>query len=352
MEPIVQQPSHKLYLLLLALIFSGLLYLLAPILTPFLIGALLAYLIDPLVTQLTKLHISRLTSIIIIFSLSFLVMGLLVIFLIPVIQTQIENLYETIPNIIAWVQDTLIPWISNQLGIHEANVGTIKSTIVEHLAKTSDSAGKFINTIVHSGFVLAEWLIKLILIPVVMFYLLIDKNTIIKKTRNLLPRRIEPTVVKITKECNSVLSAFFRGQLLVMLSISIYYSIGLTLLGLRIGLILGLIIGTISIVPYLGVIVGVIAASIAAFVQFDSFTPVLLVWLLFIVGHSLDHMFLTPKLIGDRIGLHPIAVIFAVLAGGKLFGFFGILLALPAAAVIMVWLRFLVKHYHGSRLYQ
>jgi predicted PurR-regulated permease PerM len=185
-----------------------------------------------------------------------------------------------------------------------------------------------------------------------MFYLLIDKNTIIKKTRNLLPRRIEPTVVKITKECNSVLSAFFRGQLLVMLSISIYYSIGLTLLGLRIGLILGLIIGTISIVPYLGVIVGVIAASIAAFVQFGSFTPVLLVWLLFIVGHSLDHMFLTPKLIGDRIGLHPIAVIFAVLAGGKLFGFFGILLALPAAAVIMVWLRFLVKHYHGSRLYQ
>jgi predicted PurR-regulated permease PerM len=124
------------------------------------------------------------------------------------------------------------------------------------------------------------------------------------------------------------------------------------LIGLRIGLILGLVLGLISIVPYLGLIVGIFIASIAAYVQFSTFSSVLLVWLVFGIGYLLEHIYLTPKLVGNRIGLHPVAVIFAILAGGKLFGFFGVLLALPAAAVIMVWLRFLMAHYHASRLYR
>lgn len=352
MEPLALRTWNKFYIFLTVLFLGWLLYLLAPILTPFLIGALLAYLVDPLVTQLMRLHLPRLLSVIIIFSLLFLIIVLLVLLLVPLIQTQIENLTDALPDMIAWIQNTVLPWLSSQFGIHEPNIGSLKTTLVEHLTKPGDSAGKFFNTVLHSGFVLVESLVHLILIPVVTFYLLLDWKKVIKGVRNLIPRRIEPTVVKLIQECNSVLSAFFRGQLIVMLALGMLYSIGLTLLGLRIGLILGLIIGMISIVPYLGVIVGIIVASIAAYVQFNTLSSVLLIWLLFIVGHLLEHMYLTPKLVGNRIGLHPVAVIFSILAGGKLFGFFGILLALPAAAVIMVWLRYLIKHYHASHLYR
>ena len=316
-------------------------------------GALLAYLVDPLVTQLMRLHLPRLLSVIIIFSLLFFVIVLLVIFLIPVIQTQLENLSDALPDMLDWIQVTGIPWLSEQLGIHEPSMNTLKTSLVEHLTKSGDNtASKFFNTVLHSGFVLVEWLINLILIPVVTFYLLLDWNKVIGGINHLIPRRIEPTVVKLVKECNAVLSAFFRGQFIVMIALGVLYSIGLTLIGLRIGLILGLIIGMISIVPYLGVIVGIVVASIAAYIQFGALSSVLLVWLLFVLGHILEHTYLTPKLVGNRIGLHPVAVIFAILAGGKLFGFFGVLLALPAAAIIMVWLRFLMSQYHASPLYR
>jgi predicted PurR-regulated permease PerM len=352
MESLTLRAWNKCYILLAVLLLGWLSHLLAPILTPFLIGALLAYLVDPLVTQLMRLHLPRLLSVIIIFSLLFLVITLLILFLVPVIQTQIENLFEALPKIMAWLQGTVIPWVSNQLGVHEPNAGTIKTALFDHFTKPGDTVEKFFNTLLRSGFILVERLIHLILIPVVTFYLLLDWKKIIKSVNNLIPRRIEPTVVKLIKECDAVLSAFFRGQLIVMLTMGVLYSIGLTLIGLRIGLILGLIIGVISIVPYLGIIIGIVAASVAAYVQFNTFSSVLLVWLVFIIGHMLEHMYLTPKLVGNRIGLHPVAVIFAILAGGKLFGFFGVLLALPAAAVIMVWLRFLMTHYHASHVYR
>ncbi len=352
MESLNVRAWNRFYLFLPILFLGWLLYLLAPILTPFLIGALLAYLVDPLVTQLMRLHLPRLLSVIIIFSLLFLVIVLLILFLIPLIQTQLENLFEALPTMIDWVQQTIMPWLSSQLGIHEPSAGAIKTTLVEHLTKPGNVVEKFFNTVLHSGFVLAEWLMHLILIPVVTFYLLLDWQKVITGIRNLIPRRIEPTVVKLIRECDAVLSAFFRGQLIVMLALGTIYSIGLSLIGLRIGLILGLIIGIISIVPYLGVIVGITVASIAAYVQFGTLSPVLLVWLVFVIGHMIEHMYLTPKLVGKRIGLHPVAVIFAILAGGKLFGFFGVLLALPAAAVIMVWLHYLMTRYHASRLYR
>ncbi|MCD6040062.1 MAG: hypothetical protein K0S27_1462 [Gammaproteobacteria bacterium] len=352
MEPLILHRWNKFYIFLTVLFLGWLFHLLAPILTPFLIGALLAYCVDPLVTQLMRLRLSRLLSVIIIFSLLFLVIALFFLCLTPVIQTQIQNLSNALPNMITWIQQTCMTWLAN-LGIHEPNVGTLKTTLVEHLTQPgSDAAGKFFDTILHSGFVLMEWLVHLILIPVVTFYLLLDWKKVIIGIHHLIPRRIEPTVIRLMKECNAVLSAFFRGQLIVMVALSVLYSTGLTLIGLRIGLILGLIIGTISIVPYLGVIIGVTAASIATYIQFNTFSSVLLVWLLFGVGHLFEHLYLTPKLVGDRIGLHPVAVIFAILAGGKLFGFFGVLLALPAAAVIMVWLRYLIKRYHASSLYR
>lgn len=344
---------NSLFFIIAGLVFFAFIYLLVPILTPFLTGAVLAYLVNPLVNHLMHWHLSRLLSVVIVFILLFVVLLLIVLLLIPLIQEQIDTFIILIPKAIDWFQANLVPKIASYLGNQELfNSTMIKSAIAKNWAKAGNVASIFFTTVLASGALIISWILNLIIIPVVTFYLLRDWKKLIDKIHNLIPRHVEATIVKIVKECDQVLSAFFRGQLLVMLVVGIYYSIGLTAIGLNVGIILGLILGLISIVPYLGIIVGIITASLAAYLQFGTFHPVLLVWLLFAIGQLLDSLFITPHLVGDRIGLHPLAVIFSVLAGGSLFGFFGVLLALPVSAVIMVWLRHLEHSYQKSQLYQ
>ncbi|HLB57809.1 MAG TPA: AI-2E family transporter [Gammaproteobacteria bacterium] len=354
MESLTTSSSwSKPFIVFLVVVFAGLLYLLAPILTPFLFGALLAYLVNPLVNQLTQFHLSRLLSVIIVFFLLFLIVGLMVFLFIPLLEDQITNLAGVISNTVDWIQNTAVPWIILHTRSQDTfNMGNLKDSLVDNWSKAGGVMTWLWKTVLHSGLAFAAWITNLILIPVVTFYLLRDWSKIIKNTRDLLPRQIESTVVQLVTECDSVLSAFFRGQFLVMIALGIIYSIGLTFVGLQVGLIIGLVSGLVSIVPYLGFIVGVTAASIAAFIQFGTLTAVLSVIIVFLVGQMLESMVLTPKLVGDRIGLHPVAVIFAILVGASLFGFFGVLLALPVAAVIMVWLRFLNQRYRASPLYR
>jgi predicted PurR-regulated permease PerM len=345
--------QNKGFFIVIGLIFIGLLYLLAPVLTPFLTGALLAYLVNPLVTRLMKYRIPRLLAVSIVFVGLLLILLLLILLLIPLVQAQVSKLTVFTPKMIDWFQQTISPRLTLYLGSQDwLNTDLIKSTIATEWTKAGSFASVFFTAVLHSGVRIAAWLLNLILIPVVTFYFLRDWQKVMKGVRDLIPRKNEPALVKLAIQCDHVLSAFFRGQFLVMLFIAVYYSIGLSIIGLDIGVILGLILGIISIVPYLGIIVGIVSASIAAFVQFGSFHPVLWVWGLFALGQVLDTLFVTPNLVGDRIGLHPVVVIFAILAGGSLFGFFGVLLALPVAAVIMVWLRFLDEHYHKSHLYR
>ena len=190
------------------------------------------------------------------------------------------------------------------------------------------------------------------LIPVVAFYLLRDWDLLVERIHNMIPRQFVTTTVNLTKECDEVLSAFLRGQLLIMLLLGCIYALGLALIGLDLALIIGLLAGLASLVPYLGFIVGILAASIAAILQFQEFMPLVYVALVFGVGQLLEGSLLTPLLVGDRIGLHPVAVIFAVLAGGQLFGFVGVLLALPIAAVVMVFVRHLYGQYRTSQYYE
>ena len=170
--------------------------------------------------------------------------------------------------------------------------------------------------------------------------------------RDLLPRSRVDLVVRLSRECDAVLSAFLRGQLLIMVLLGTIYAIGLSIVGIDLAMLLGLLAGAASVVPYLGVIVGILAAGTAAMVQFHDWIYLLPVLVVFGVGQLLESLFLTPVLVGDKIGLHPVAVIFAVLAGGQLFGFVGILLALPVAAVVMVLLRHMQHSYKTSTLYQ
>lgn len=345
--------QNKLFFVAVFVITAGLLYLLAPILTPFLAGALLAYLSDPLVEKIVSWKVPRILGAVIVFLGLFFVIFLIGLLLIPVIETQVMLLVSSIPEIIAKIQSSFLPWLNETFGIQDMlNVDTLKSTLAENWTKAGGVANWLVSTVFHSGRALIEWVTNLVLIPVVTFYLLRDWNVIIKNIRSLLPRHIEPIFVKLAVDCDHTLSAFFRGQLLVMLSLGAIYSIGLSLVGLKLGIVIGCVAGLLSIVPYLGFIIGITTASIAAFSQFGTTQSVFIVCAVFAIGQSIESVFLTPKLVGHRIGLHPVAVIFAVLTGGMLFGFFGVLLALPAAAVIMVCLRYLTERYRSSQLYQ
>lgn len=350
----MQQTQEKFFFLALVLVGLYAIYLLSPVLTPFLAAALLAYLGNPLVTGLERCHLPRILSVIIVFVLFFGVVVAFIFLLIPLIEKQISAFIESLPNMIAWVQDSIIPWIKERFNVNEGvvNVDSLKKVLLENYTKAGGTVNWVITTVLSSGYKIITWVMNLLLIPVVTFYLLVDWDKLISGLQKLLPRRIEPTVVALLKECDQLLSAFFRGQVLVMLSLGAIYSIGLSLVGLQIGLLVGLIAGLLSIVPYLGFIVGVVVASIAAFVQFGDFSAVLMVWSVFAFGQVIDNIFLTPKLVGNRIGLHPVAVIFSILAGGSLFGFLGVLLALPVASFIMVWVRYINSQYLKSKLYK
>jgi predicted PurR-regulated permease PerM len=196
------------------------------------------------------------------------------------------------------------------------------------------------------------WITRVIVVPVAFFYLLRDWHLIIARLRELLPRSIEPTVVRLAREVDETLSGFVRGQLSVMIVLGTLYAIALRAIGLDIGPLIGIIAGLISFVPYLGSVTGVLMGVIAALVQYGDGLHVILVLAVFVIGNLLEGYVLVPRLVGEKIGLHPLAVIFAILAGGELFGFLGVLLALPIASVVMVLLRYAHERYRGSGLYR
>ncbi len=330
------------------------LYKLLPILSPFLVSVLLAYMGDPLVDTLERYKISRTWGVVIVFVLLSLMLLILLLVLIPMIGRQLVSLYGLTPQLIDWVQHSALPWLQTQFGINTSVSGldSIKQMFSENMGKTTDIAQLLLSQVTASSLAFLSWLANLLLIPVVTFYLLRDWDALVAKLRRLLPRKNERLVVQLIGECHEVLGAFMRGQLLVMLALGVVYAVGLMSLGLELGLLIGLLAGLASLVPYMGFAVGISAALVAGLFQFglDPY-PLLGIVAVFSLGQMLEGMLLTPLLVGDRIGLHPVAVIFAILAGGQLFGFTGVLLALPVAAVIMVLLRNVHQLYKESDMY-
>ena len=336
--------------------FAGLcilVWLLGPVLAPFAAGALLAYLGDPLADRLEARRLPRTVAVVLVFAGIFLGLTLVVLLVLPVLERQIAALAAKLPEYLRWAQETVLPMLRETLGIDETfDLQAIGAALKQHWEEAGGFLAALVGSITRSSGVLVGWIANLLLIPVVTFYLLRDWDLLVARIRDLLPRRIEPVVSNLAAESDEVLGAFLRGQLLVMLGQGLIYSVGLWLVGLDFALLIGMFAGLVSFVPYLGAIVGVAAASLAAYFQFQEIWQLLLVWLVFGVGQAVEGMLLTPMLVGDRIGLHPVAVIFAVLAGGQLFGFFGVLVALPVAAVIMVLLRHTRDEYFRSDLYE
>ncbi len=343
------QDSRRWQLLAIVVVIGYLTYLLAPVLMPFVLAGMLAYLGDPLADRLEKLGLGRTLAVTIVFVVILLLTVGALLLLIPLISRQVDNLIQNLPSYGAWVRDTAVPWVQAKLRLdpHTFDTGRVMDAVKEHIG----SIGSVIGKLSRSGVGVLMWMTNLVLIPVVAFYLLRDWDRLVAWIDAMLPRSIEPTVAHLARESDKVLGAFVRGQLLVMLALGIFYGAGLALVGLSVGPLIGMIAGLLSFVPYLGFIIGFGAAVIAVLVQYGDWTHLLLVCGVFVIGQLLEGYVLVPKLVGDKIGLHPVAVIFAVLAGGYLFGFLGVLLALPAASVILVLLRYLTERYRMSGLY-
>ena len=333
-------------------IISVLIYLLAPILMPFISAAVLAYIADPLADKLEK-KMSRNLAVSVVFLVLSLIAILLMLIVLPLLEKQIIVLAEKLPLYIDRAQNYLLPLLKDQLGLDVAtfDLNMLKQSLSADWKAAGGIAATLLSSISQSGLILAGWIANLVLMLVVTFYLLRDWDSLMAKIHALIPRKNEKTIVVIVKESDEVLGAFFRGQMLVMFTLSVVYTIGLMLVGLDTALLIGGISGMVSFVPYLGFIVGIVVAGVAALMQFQDIMPLFYVAVVFLTGQMLEGMLLTPWLVGDKIGLHPVAVIFAILAGGQLFGFVGILLALPVAAIVAVVLRHVHERYTESELY-
>lgn len=341
-------------LIVAVIVLVGLLvYLLQPILAPFLLAALLAYLGDPAADKFEARGLSRTWSVVLVFTLFTSVFLILMAIAVPLVAKQVGILAERIPQWLESLQAIVAPFLKERFDLSKDNLplAQIGEALRANLSSATGVVSVLWTQVSTSGLALIGFIANVFLVPVVTFYLLRDWDVLIEHIHDLLPRSIEGTTVKLAKECDEILAAFLRGQLSVMLALGCVYSIGLWLVGLEMALLLGLLAGLASIVPYLGFIVGIIAASIAAYFQFGELFPLIGVAVVFMVGQILEGVVLTPLLVGDRIGLHPVAVIFAVLAGGQLFGFVGVLLSLPVAAVLMVFLRHAHHNYKSSGFY-
>lgn len=317
------------------------LYLLAPILAPFLLAAGLAYLCDPLVDRLERVHVPRsVGTLLVMLGLLFL-LALLLAILAPLAKAQFRLLMEQVPGITEWLEKSLLPWISQTFGIDLRNdqaliIGWMKGHLAD-LAGLSSSLPR----ITQGGMALVGVVSSLLLTPVVMFYLLRDWDRVLNTLAGWIPEPLRPSLIAIMSEVDVVMAEFVRGQLGVIAIMCLLYSLGLWLIGLDYALAVGVISGVLVFVPYLGAIVGVALGTLAGWTQFGDFTALIQVWAVFAVGQLLESLAITPWLVGERVGLHPVVVIFALMAFGHLFGFFGVLLAIPAASALLVVLRHL-----------
>ena len=360
-EPPPAAPPHahrpvtaRSYLWIVAaaiVLFLGLRYL-GPVLTPFLIGAILAYLGTPVVAWACERRVSRGTATTIVVLLFGVVLLALFIVLIPLVQSEVVLAVRRIPDFAAQIVGQVAPWMEQQFGIAVGlDLVSLKALVAENVQDFRDLSLHLLSGLRSGGRILIGILVNIALVPVVMFYLLRDWNMIWERLYTLVPRNWLGKTHSIVTDIDSVLAEFLRGQLLVMLVLAAFYSVALTLTGLQHALAIGVLTGLLIFIPYVGFGLGLVLAVLAALLQGSGWGILTGVLVVYGIGQLLESYVLVPYLVGDRIGLHPLAVIFALLAFGQLFGFAGVLLALPASAALLVGLRHLRGAYFASPVY-
>lgn len=345
---------------LIAALLACVFWLLAPVLAPFVVAAVLAYALTPVVNWLDNVgrgRIPRLLAVVVV-ELVFVVLLLGVLLLIvPILAKELPLMREQLPVLLDSVNAALKPTLA-QWGIRfSMDVDNIKAFVLKYLnANFEDAFGSVIVSLKLGGSVAFALIGNAILIPVALFYLLMEWDQFLGQVRELIPPRLRAGSDSFLRESDDVLGQYLRGQLLVMGILAVFYSVGLALFGLDLALPIGIFTGLAIFVPYLGFGLGLILATFAGLLEFSANSgvgyAVAMVGIVYGVGQVVESLFLTPRLVGERIGLHPLAVIFALLAFGQLFGFVGVLIALPVSAVLLVAMRRAKTGYMASRLYQ
>jgi predicted PurR-regulated permease PerM len=329
------------------------LYLLGPVLTPFLAGAILAYMLNPGVERLGRLKLPRSVAALVMIVGTVLLGVLLALILVPLFTKQVSELSLKVPALLQHLNERLAPKLQEWFGLTvQLDAQSVRQFLSDHWQSAEGVASKLLASLKLGGLALAGLIGTLLLIPLVLFYLLVEWNVIIARLDHFVPRKYSELVRTVARDIDAVLAEFLRGQLAVMGILALYYAIALWIGGLDFALPIGIITGLLVFVPYLGFATGLALAIMVALLQFDGPQGLIVVAVVFGIGQMLESFFLTPKIVGDRIGLHPLAVIFALLAFGQVFGFFGILLALPASAVLLVGLRRVNAAYFSSRFYR
>lgn len=336
----------------IALVAGLLLWALGPVLAPFIISAILAYVLHPLVERMTRRRVPRWLAVGIAVLLAVVVAAGVLLLLVPILTTQLPQLRDQLPQLVGRINELVTPLLA-RVGIHASLDG---KSIQEFIAKyVSENGQELWNRVLDSARIGGSYLLALvgnaILVPMVLYYLLLDWPQMLARLRNLVPQRMREQVLGFVDECDELIGQYLRGQLLVMVVLAAYYAIALSIAGFDLAIPVGVFTGLAICIPYLGFGLGLVMAILAALLQFQSWYGIAAVAGIYGVGQTIESFFLTPHLVGERIGLHPVAVIFALLAFGHLFGFVGVLIALPASALLMVAWRRLLIAYRRSPLY-
>ena len=349
------KPENKnwIFWLCLLVFFITSIYVLRSVLLPFVAGIVIGYLLDPLASRFQKLKMGRTLATCLVLLLVTIILVPAVLALVSMIDNQLSQFINAVPHYMASLNKKLEPIIAN---LQDNIPGLSREKIREYLQGNISNGlklfGSVLRRLITSGYALFNIVSLLLITPVVAFYMLRDWDSFIQKVDSLLPKAYKHEIELQAKAIDQIISSFIRGQLSVCVLLGSFYAVGLTLVGLDLGMLVGFIAGVISFIPYVGSIVGFITAMAIAFAQFDSWIPIAQVIGVFAVGQFLEGNFLTPKLVGDSVGLHPVWVMFALLAGGVLLGFLGLMIAVPTAAVIGVLMRFAIGKYKKSSLYR
>jgi predicted PurR-regulated permease PerM len=332
-----------------------LLWVLSPVLMPFVVAAVLAYVLSPLVKGLLRISAGALPVLLAVgvVELLFLVVALAILLLVvPILAKELPLMREQLPVLLLKAQAVLAPWLK-ELGIEMAlDAASLKAFIIKYFnTSVEDSLDGWLTSLRIGGSVALAVVGNVVLIPVALFYLLADWDRFVAQVVGLVPQRLRPGFDGFVAEVDEVLGQYLRGQLTVMVILAVFYTAGLALFGLDLALPIGVFSGLAVVIPYLGFGVGLVLALLAGLLQFAAWKAALMVAVVFGLGQLLEGFVLTPRLVGERIGLHPLAVIFALLAFGQIFGFVGVLVALPASAILLVCLRRARQRYLASHLF-
>ena len=339
--------------LTLFVLFCAAVYVLRSVLMPFVAGIIIGYLLDPWASKFEKWGMSRTWATILTILLVILILVPALIALFGIIDSQLGHFLSVLPQYLSSFLKKIEPVIAGlQDRFPALEPEKIREAIRGNMDNTLKMAAGILRKVVSGGFALVNVISLLLITPVVAFYMLRDWDAFVAKVDDLLPKHSKKSIEKQAKEIDGILSSFIRGQLSVCVLLGLFYAIGLYIVGLDLGVLVGFVAGIISFIPYVGSIFGFVVSLGIAFAQFDTWMPIAQVVGVFMVGQFIEGNFLTPNLVGDSVGLHPVWVMFALLAGGVLLGFLGLMIAVPVAAIIGVLVRHAIINYKESSLYK